>query len=57
MKSLLPSATDPVSFGKIIGFVSLLIPLGIVEKDPEHSYTLRRHMAVVKAASRRLEHL
>ena len=27
VKSLLPSATDPIGFGKIIGFVPLLIHL------------------------------
>jgi hypothetical protein len=43
MKSLLPSATDPIGFGKIIGFVPLLIRLGTVKRNPEHSYALRRH--------------
>jgi hypothetical protein len=43
MKSLLPSATDPIGFGKIIGFVPLHIRLGMVKRNPEHSYALRRH--------------
>lgn len=36
MKSILPSATDPIGFGKIIGFVPLLIRLWMVKRNPEH---------------------
>jgi hypothetical protein len=41
MKSLLPSATDPIGFGKILGFVPLFTRLGMVKRIPEYSYGLR----------------
>jgi len=42
MKRLLPSATDAIGFGKIIGFVPLLIRPRMVKKHPEHFYALGR---------------
>ena len=33
MKRLLPSATDPIGFGKILGFVSFIIHTRVVKKE------------------------
>jgi hypothetical protein len=36
IKRVMPSATDAIGFGKILGFVSLLIRPRVVKKHPEH---------------------
>jgi hypothetical protein len=57
MKSLLPSAADPIGFGKILGFVHLLIHLGMVMKILNISMHSDVTMAMVDVAGGRLEHI
>jgi hypothetical protein len=57
MKSLLPSATDPIGFGKILGFVLLFIHLGMVKRTLNTSMHSNVTMAMVDVARGRFEHL
>jgi hypothetical protein len=56
MERLLPSAADPVGFGKIIGFVPLLIIQWIVKRDHGNFLDIGSIMVMVDTAKLQADH-